>query len=94
MVTSTLGTRLSDLARGLDTVEHGQRILVDSHVGFGGDGLGMASSRLVRLGDHAPPRLIFKDAPDARAHHIMVIGNQYAGHGKPRYAWLIRLRYR
>ena len=72
----------TDLACGFDAVDQGQSIVEDGHVGLGGNGLGDGVFAVGCFSDDAPPRLILNDAPNTRAHHVVVIGNQDAGHGR------------
>ena len=70
----------TDLACGFDAVDQGQRVVEDGHVGLGGNGLGDGVFAVRSFSDNAPIGMVFKDAPDTRAHHGVVISDQYAGH--------------
>src|SRR5262249_33107996 len=80
--TSAVGTR-ARIWRVASSVHHGQRVVDDRDVGAGFDRLGDCFLSVASFGNHLPALMRFEDCTQAEANHLVVVGNEDAGHRRP-----------
>jgi hypothetical protein len=71
----------TDLARGVDAVHQRKLVVEDGDVGLGLGGKLDRLPAVLRFADHLSARLAAEDRVEARAHHVIVVGDQDARHG-------------
>src|SRR5262249_37274906 len=64
-------------------VDHGQRVVDDRDVGAGFHRLGDRFLSVASFGNYLPALMRFEDCTQAEANHLVVVGNEDAGHRRP-----------